>query len=381
MKSFYTQQLAATVGIAAAWLLCLVVFDGKLERNKQPSHLSLQVSKSEPRPSVGHEPRDEASGELARHYHKDAHGSVRKVEVDFSDKTSATVEMSLFGRPARVTEKRRDGSKQVIHMHPMALQVLKIESYRPDGSLFSSTEPGKENSALRTFYKADGKTVACKQCVKSDGGLVAEIFADDGKSLKARYTLDAPPAKKPSEENQGWEPPAPVNATLEFFDADGKISRKETINREGCHECGGECGQYSETISVKQFRKDGSLEFEQEWSAYPGDNNGSLSAGCEYAADGKTKTRTFASCYEKVGSKQASQRVDKLDESGKQIHTILLDSSNTVLVEKKGDEQLTPIPGTKLDLPLLSPLQYKTLPQEFFSPELEPNRLQQILSN
>ena len=385
MKSFYTQQVLGTLAIAGLWIVAIFTLTGRPETT--PSHLRLAPKTLEEQlAKVVHEPRNPQTGETDRFHHMDAYGIERKTEVNFVDKTKAVIEYSVFGKPFRISETKKDGSTQNFLLDPMGQQLLKVESKRPDGSLKSSTRPVDQGTLERLFYSEDGKVLACRQLIKADGSLKSEIYAEDGKTVKAVYEQTA--AAAPSSPDGGWQPPQPTTSTLKVFDANGKVVREEVITRSNDDECGGECGgeYFQETVSVKIFWENGKAKYEQEWQAYPGDSSGgTLQSASEFDRDGK-KLRTLVSCYEKAGKEQASQRLDRFDREGKAVvSSQFLNSSRKLVMEKKkveGKPETTNVisDGQVIESPLMDPPSYKTLPQDFLNTQLEPNRLQQVLS-
>lgn len=381
---FYQQQIYGSLVIVALWATAIALLDGRLEPLPSRSNTILTDSKYEQQARVIHEPRDpKATGETARHHHKDPNGSERQTEIDFADMSKAVIEYSIFGKPYRVTEARKDGSCMVFQLDPMGSKQIKIESKRPDGTLKSLVQPNENGGLERVFYQADGNTKACRQELKKDGSLSAEIFYQDGKTLRARYKLEAQPEKETQTGDQGYQPPQPSNAVLQIFDKQGKLVAEEIISSTSDPEYGdcGNCQYNQETVSVKRFWDSGALHFQQEWQAYP-NSEPTLQSAAEFATDGKTKLQSLLTCYEKVGKEHAQQRIDSFDKDGKILKSQYLGSNHNVIMETKAGEAAASFPnGKSLSSPLLEAPSFKSMPKDFFSNKLEEHRLQQILSN
>lgn len=395
MDKFRSQQIAGTLAIIALTAGTALYVDGSL--SGQPVQVSLVLQSQSQKPGkegrILHEPQDpKKSGELVRHRHIDAYGVERKTEIDFADRSKASIEYSVFAKPFRVVDTKADGTSQIYQLDPMGKSLLQVEKTRADGSLHSRIKPGPDNSMERTFFKADGKTPACTQRIKADGSMTSMIYMPDGKSILATYNLEpeAPGQGEDQNQNQdqfdGYQSVQARRAVLQVSDKEGKLLSEETITRQGCHECGSEdCGNFEESISIKYFRPDGSgkIWFTQEWQSYPGDSNGSLQSAIEYLTDGKKKL-SLTPCYEKLSEKEAAYlRIDKYGADGKTETSLFLDSERRLLLEKdsQGNSKSPADKGKVLGLEILTGPSYKSLPAEFFDPSPEPMRLQQILSN
>ncbi len=382
MKSFYCQQILGTLCILGLTLAAFNLLSP--DQKPVPTHLRLaeRVKPRQPQARVETEPRDpQTSGELARHHHLDAYGYERKTEIDFADQSKAVIEYSAFGKPSKVTETAKNGASRIYQLDPTGKRLLKIEERRSDGSLAAQLEPTAKGMIKRSLFREDGTTLACRQEIKSDGSITAELMDESGKHVIACYKKDAGPA--PAGPHGEWQEPQPTVATLEFFDEAGKLCRSEKITHEPCGECGGECGNYQEYVEVKVFRKDGSLDFEQSWQYYQ-DDNGTLGSATAYAGDGKQKSLQLASCYQKVADKHAYRKLEYFDEAGKLDKTCFLAGDGRVMLEKdkQGKEQIMDSQNSaKIDLPFMQLPRFKSLNKEFFDNKLGPNRLGQILSN
>lgn len=391
MKSFYSQQILATLALVALWALALGALDRQRQTPFSHERLAIKAAPPEQQNHIVTEPRDPATtGETARVHHKDGFGNERKTEVSFADHAKSVVEYSIFGKPFRVTETKKDGSCQVFQLDPMGSKLVRIESKRPDGTLKTSMRPVEPGTFERVFFKENGSTMACRQRIKSDGSLSSDIFDADGTTLLAQFTIVTTPAASAAEptahDHESGEATQTLTATLKVFDKSGKVVREETLTRtEGDNSSSEyehyEGGSQQETLNVKVFWENGKVRYEQEWQCYSG-NVGSLQSVIEYDQNG-TKLQSLGSCSEKIGDTYSSQRLDTYNAEGKVVRSQYISHNRTVLMDKViegGTEKVTNPKGVVLELPAASDPSYKTLPQDFLNLQMEPNRVGQVLS-
>jgi len=371
MKSFYTQQILATLLITSCWVGGIVALS---RTDKTPhSHVALRPQEQSPdhESKVVTEPRDpDKTGETSRVHHRDGFDNERKTEITFADKTQALIEYSVFGKPAKVTETYKDGSSQLFFFDPIKGHLQRIESVRPDGTLAIRSQP-VNNALQRQFFSNDGKTLRCKQTME-EGKTSAEIFRADG-TLEARY----------EERSSGEDSDADRKVSLKVFDSTGKLLREETLTRktdelsmsEYEHE-----GEAPYSLVVKTFWDNGKIRSEQEWHSYGG--SASLQQATDYNEDGK-KTRCTSSCYEKIGEEYSSFRVDDFDADLKVQSTFYLNSNSKVLKQSTMEngtlKESTPTNKVLKQSPAAPPSLF-SYPQEFFRASLEGNHLRQIFS-
>lgn len=380
MRAFYCQQVFASLFLVAAWFGSALLLSGSLNEERKSSRelLSQNAPDKSAAGQVRHVPRHESSGEASRRYHIDSYGRKNKIEVDFADGGKGLIEYGLFGNVLKVIETKKDGSCLVFHFEPLGRSILKMESKNPDGSLKSISRPGK-NTLERVLYQKDGFTPACRQTIRKDGSMDCEIYTENGKTIRARYSLKAQAENTSSAPYDGA--PVQIHATLKVFEGNELVSEEE-IRREGCHECGDDsCGNYQEFIHVRRFQK-GRLHIEQEWQSYAGDSSFSLQSATEYGNEAKCKLRTLTPCYEAVGKSHAYQRIDHFDSNGKRLASQYLSSNGILLMEtnEKGEKTVLKT-GCLLQSPLLAAPAFKTFSPDYFNNKTEENRLEQMLSD
>lgn len=379
VKSFAVQQVLASVAIVAIWFAALLSLSDK--QTQQPSHVRLAENSSSKHDKIVHEPRDpKSTGETARHYHRDENGFLNKKVIDFADQTKAEVEYNVFGKPCRVVETDKDGSVAVFELDPMKAQLLSIELRRADGTMQASLKQRAEGVIERVYYSTSG-VAACRQLIKPDGGMSAELLGEEGKTVQGRFTIEARPRGSQRGEQQN------VKCVLEIFGKEGKLLRQETVTREyngGEGEDGEPYDYYSETIDVRVFWEDsGALRLEQQWQASQGDS-GNLQFAFEYERDGKTKLRAYGPSNEAVGKDRASHRIDTLDASGKVTASQFLNGQSRLIMEKtsntSGERVNILSKPAPIDALITSRPTYKSVPPEYFDSGMWETRLQQILN-
>lgn len=373
MKSFYTQQILATLAVTALW--AGGIFTLSKSEKTTPSHIALVTPEKLPedQAKLVTEPRDPAkTGETSRVHHRDGYGNERKTEITFADKTHALVEYSVFGKPGKVTETRSDGSSQVFRFDPMKGELKSIESLRADGTVAIRSEP-VNGSLQRTFYQPDGKTLRCKQTIQQ-AKTVAEIYSADGK-LEARYEETA--------SGEGVE--AQREISLKVFDKAGKLQRQETISRKSDELSMAEYmhdGEAPESLTVKTYWANGKIRSEQEWLCYGIGSSAQFQSGTDYNENG-VKTRAVSSCYEKFGNEYSNFRVEFFDADLKVQRTAFVTSDFKVLkqttLENGTLKESTPSKEVLKQSPATPPSLFSYTP-EFFRAQLEENHLRQIFS-
>lgn len=273
---FYSQQIAATLAIVGLWVV--VIF--ALTRPTQPVE---QVPVQDGPAKIVREPREEATGESMRVHHLDAYGQKTQMDVTFKDGTAGQVSYDSLGRIRKIVETSRNGSYQVFTFANGRLNMR--QSFTKDGKLRQETVPA-DKALQTTHYAADGKTRTLVQRRFADGTVEADLYWEDGKTLRAQLKSAAPVKVN----DGGTEVLMSLSGTLTTYTRQGVRYSQESYETKPsqcgnpmCHECGG-----SEQVEVHIHRADGSLWIRQNWDSQYGN---STVTGQEYAADGQTVVR------------------------------------------------------------------------------------------
>ncbi len=372
MRKFYIQQTAFTAMILAVWTGLLFLC---LRSDKRPVVIPGGKAVALAHDTV--EPREEASGEVARVHRFNAEDERTEMEVTFKDKTRGVVTFNAMGQPSRAVEYYPNGTRQVFNFGPNGIK--KRQSLREDNTLISESLPGTKGSVVTRRFANDGKTVMVLEEKFSDGTRETTVFKKDGRTPELRF--------RGSDDG--------MKGVLTTFTDKGVVKTVEKFERTGS-DCGMmDCPEHggASEVELTRYREDGkTVWYKATFTSQYG--NSTCTAVEEYHADGKTLKRRVKFAFEPTDEDKVegddvgvSKVVELFDEKGQLRSIRLLRDDNTVSRDETftkgvatGRDYFDKEAGVKETLDTLEePSNFmEVMPK--IAPQDEPNHLKQMMS-